>query len=142
MKKLIALFSLILIYTSCMPDDSDYPRYYLKLAPIDSVEIPEIFVHGETYKITMYYTRESTCHFFNRFYFQPDFNSRTIAIENVVYERNDCSTDVPEEDLIQKISFDFQVTQQRGTIYTFKFFQGLEENGTPTYLIIEVPVVE
>lgn len=142
MKKIFALLSLVLICVSCLPDDSDYPRYHLELVPIESVEIPEFFIHGETYDIKLFYKKLSTCHYPNRIYYQSEFNSRTIAVENVVYHRDDCSTDIPEEDLIQQMSFEFWVTQLTGTVYTFKFYQGREENGTPIYLIVEVPVKE
>lgn len=140
MKKIFALLSLVLMCVSCLPDDSDYPKYHLELVPIDSVEIPMFFVQGETYDIKLFYKKLSTCHYPNGFYYQSEFNSRTIAVENVVYHRDDCSTDIPEEDLIQQMNFDFKVTQQEETVYTFKFYQGTEENGTPIYLIVEVPV--
>lgn len=142
MKKIIALVSLVWICFSCTPDDSDYPRYHLELIPIESVDMPEFFVQGETYDIQLFYNKLSTCHLPNGIYFQSEFNSRTVAVENVVYHRDDCSTDIPEEDLLQEMSFEFQVFQQAGTVYTFKFYQGREENGTPVYLIIEVPVEE
>ena len=142
MKKIFALLTLIVVCFSCLPDDSGYPRYHLELVPIESVEMPTFFVQGETYEIKLFYNKISTCHYPNGFYYHSEFNSRTIAVENVVYHRDDCSTDIPEEDLVQQMSFEFKVLQPKGTVYTFKFFQGKEENGTPIYLIVEVPVVD
>ncbi len=140
MKKLIALLSLVFVCISCLPDDSDYPRYHLELIPIENVEIPDFFVQGRTYEIKLFYKKLSTCHYPNGIYYHSEFNSRTIAVENVVYDQNDCSTDISQEDLTQEMSFEFSVTQQAGTVYTFKFYQGKEDNGTPVYLIVEVPV--
>jgi len=140
MKKFFALLTLITICFSCLPDDSDYPRYHLELIPIESVEIPEFFVQGKTYEIKLYYTKKSTCHYPNGIYFDSNANSRIIAVENVVYDRDDCSTDILEEDLIQQMTFEFKVNQPAQTVYIFKFFQGMEDNQTPIYHIVEVPV--
>lgn len=139
MKKIFALLFLSAVFFSCTLED-DYPHYHLELIPIENIEIPEFFEHGKSYEIILFYEKKSTCHYPNGIYFDSDANSRIVAVENVVYDRNDCSTDIPEEDKIQKMSFEFKVNQPNGTVYIFKFFQGVESNQTPIYHIIEVPV--
>ncbi len=140
MKKFFSLLILVTLCFSCNLDDSDYPRYHLELIPVESVEIPESFITGKTYEIKLFYKKLSTCHYPNGIYFYSELNSRTIAVENVVYERSDCSVDISEEDTIQEMAFEFKVNQPAQTVYIFKFFQGRYENGAPIYRIIEVPV--
>lgn len=141
MKKFLALIALIAICFSCIPDDTDYPRYHLELIPVEDIEIPDYFVYGKAYEIILTYKKLSTCHYPNGVYFYSESNSRIIAVENVVYDRSDCSTDILEEDVMQEMSFEFKVNQPSGTVYVFKFFQGFEnDNQTPIYHIIEIPV--
>lgn len=140
MKKFFLLLILTTFCFSCSLDDNDYPHYHLELIPTESIEIPEFFTTGKTHEIKLFYKKLSTCHYPNGIYFYSESNSRIIAVENVVYERNDCSTNIPEEEIMQEMTFEFKVNQPAQTVYIFKFFQGIDEYGTPIYHIIEIPV--
>ncbi|MGE4346971.1 MAG: hypothetical protein AB7D46_06100 [Flavobacteriaceae bacterium] len=141
MKRIFALLSLALLCVSCSLDDNNYPEYTLELIPTDSVQIPEFFVQGNIYNIKMFYDRRYTCHFPNGIYYatEPN-NTRVVAVQNVVYNWEDCTTDIDEEDLVQEIDFDFQVIQPEGTVYTFKFYQGKNQENQDTFIVVEVPV--
>ena len=143
MKKIFALLSLVDFCVSCSLDDNDYPNYHITTVAITSVDMPEVFNQGETYEITVNYDRLSTCHYPNSIYYltEPN-NTRIIAAQNIVYHRDDCITEIDDEDLVQEMSFDFWVTQPVGSVYTFKFYQGVDENGEDSFLIVEVPVEE
>lgn len=134
MKKFFVLSFLVVLLFSCSTDD-DSVAYSFELLPIESVDIPDEFMLGETYPITVTYERPSTCHIFRDFYYVKDNNERTVAVVNTVFEQNDC------EDLIDTMltaTFNFQVTSNGS--YIFKFWQGKDDNDEDIFLEIEVPV--
>ena len=110
--------------------------------PIASITIPEEFVFGQIYEIGVTYYRPSSCHVFNNFYYDIVQNERTIAVITTVYEDSSCVTydnQFAEENEVD-VSFNFQVNSF--DTYTFKFFQGQDDNENDLYYIVEVPVVE
>ena len=84
-KSALLVFIFIALFTSCSVDDDNYNNFYLEVIPIDSVEIPESFVLGETYQIDMTYTKPNSCYYFNDFIYEVDDQQRTIAVVNTVY---------------------------------------------------------
>ncbi len=126
---------------SCSLDDdnaADAQSFYFEIMAIESVEMPEEFIFGETYEIFMDYIKPTSCHVFNDFLYQINGQERTVGIWNTVYTDGVCEED-PET---VTVSFQFLVTSL--DTYVFKFYQGEDEasNGVDQYLIIEVPVVE
>ncbi|WP_299223689.1 hypothetical protein [uncultured Psychroserpens sp.] len=136
MKKLILFGFLMFGLWSCSPDDDNLPSFYLETLPIESVNIPEVFVFGSTYEISMTYLRPTGCHLFNDFYYVSELNQRTIAIINTVFTDQPC-TDLEDEFIT--VSFDFQVTSMDN--YVFRFWLGPDESGNDTYHIVEIPVI-
>jgi hypothetical protein len=135
MKKILLLILAISTLTSCSIDDN-MPSYYLEVLPIESAEMPEEFVLGETHEIFIDYIRPTGCYVFNDFLYQINEQERTISILNTVYTDRPC-----EEDLeTVTVSFQFIVTSLE--TYVFKFYQGEDEDEVDQYLIMEVPVVE
>lgn len=138
MKKIIALFALLLVLSSCELDDGG-TSYNLKLMPIESVELPAEFELGQTYPITVHYTKPTTCHYFNNLYYEKNLNVRTVAVECAIQQRNDCQ-DLEGDAAIAEYTFDFHVTSNGS--YIFKFYQGKDENGNNVFLEYEVAVVD
>lgn len=136
MKKFALLCLALVLFVSCSIDD-DGTSYSFEVLPVESVDIPDEFVMGETYPITVSYFRPSTCHGFKEFYYQKENNQRTVAPINYMFESNDCET---LEDVLTEATFNFIVTSNGS--YVFKFWQGKDENNESQYLTIEVPVVE
>lgn len=135
MKKIIFLCVMMLSLASCSIDDSN--EFYNEILPIESVDIPEEFVLGETYPITVTYKRPAGCYVFYDFYYARELNQRTVAVINGVYPNQDCGLSEASE---VEATFNFKVTSN-GT-YIFKFWQGKDDTGTDLYYIVEVPVVE
>ena len=136
MKKYLLLMGVVIsTLTSCGIDD-DAQSFYFEILPIESVELPEEFMFGDTYEIFIDYIRPSSCYVFNDFLYQVNDQERTVGIWNTVYTDNACEED-PET---VTVSFEFIVNSNE--TYVFKFFQGQDEDGVDQYLIIEVPVVE
>lgn len=139
MKKIALLaFAFILTFTSCSIDDSSSDSFYLEVLPVESVEMPEYFVHGETYEILVTYTKPNSCYYFNDFIYEIDGHERTIAVVNTVYSDNLTNCDGEPEQV--SVNFDFTVTGYE--TYVFKFYQGEDENGEDQYYLVEMPVME
>ena len=139
MKKIALLvFVFILTFSSCSLDDSANETFYLEVLPIESVEIPEYFVLGETYEVFVTYTKPNSCYYFNDFIYEIDGDERTVAIVNTVYLNSTTSCDGEPEQVT--VSFDFLVNGSE--TYLFKFYQGEDENGEDQYYLVEVPVME
>jgi len=138
MKKIFLLSFLVFSMFSCSVSD-DAQSFYTEILPIESVIIPEEFQFGQVYEIGVTYFRPSGCHIFNNFYYEINENERIVAVINTVYDDQSCDTFEAEENEVE-VSFNFQVNSI--DTYTFKFFQGQDENGNDLYYIVEVPVVE
>ncbi|SFZ90031.1 hypothetical protein SAMN05428642_101702 [Flaviramulus basaltis] len=134
MKKFI-VFCLTLVGLASCSINEDSPKYTSEALPVESVDIPDEFELGETYPITIYYFRPTTCHNFKEFYYYKENNERTVAPINYVFESNNCQ---PLEDELVEATFNFTVTSNGS--YIFKFWQGEDTEGESQYLIIEVPV--
>lgn len=139
MKK-FALLALVFILTfsSCSLDDNPAENFYLEVLPIESVEMPEYFVHGETYEILVTYTKPNSCYSFNDFIYEIDGHERTVAIVNTVYLTNVTECDGEPEPIT--VNFDFTVNGNE--TYLFKFYQGEDDNGEDQYYLVEVPVMD
>ncbi|SHG78538.1 hypothetical protein [Winogradskyella jejuensis] len=135
MKKILLLFVLV-GFMSCDIGGDDGPSFQLELMSITSVNIPDQFTFGETHEITVNYLRPNGCHEFNNFIFQPDGNTRTVAVVDTVYDDPNCSPNAVDA----SVSFDFRVVSNEP--YIFQFYQGSTQTGEDQYLIIEVPVVD
>ena len=127
---------LTLILASCSVND-DSPNYSFEILPVESVDIPDSFILGETYPITVSYYKPSNCHTFREFYYVKNNNERTVAPINYVFDKASCET--LENELVEE-AFNFVVTGNGS--YVFKFWQGQDDDGEDQYLIIEVPVSE
>ena len=136
MKKLLLLSLSLLLFMSCSTDNDEY-NYYFEILPVESVDIPEEFVMGETYPITVTYNKPSSCYVYRNLYYAKENNQRTVAPIMTVYDNNNCET---LEEYSEDAIFNFIVTGNGS--YVFKFWQGEDEEGEDIYLTIEVPVVE
>lgn len=136
MKRFFALSLIVLLFISCSLDD-DAPSYHSEFVAIESVDIPDEFVLGEVYPITVSYLKPSTCHSFRNFYYDKNLNERTVAVINYHFSGDNCE-DLTDE--LVEASFDFIVTSNGS--YIFKFWQGEDDNGEDIFLTVEVPVVD
>jgi len=132
------IFIFISTFTSCSLDSTGPGDFYLEVIPIDSVEIPEYFVYGESYEIFITYTKLNSCYYFNDFIYEIDNNQRTIAVVNTVYDNGSNTCEGEPEGVT--VHFDFLVNGNN--TYVFKFYQGEDDNGEDQYYVIEVPVID
>lgn len=133
MKKLIFISFLLCSLVSCNISD-DNPNYTTVALPIDSVELPDTFLFGETHEITITYTKPTGCYFFNNLLYEIDGNQRDVAVIATFFPDEVCT----QSTVVEDFTFNFKVTSADS--YTFRFWTGPDENGVDTYLIVEVPV--
>ena len=138
MKKIFLLSFLMFSLFSCSISD-DTQSFHTEILPIESVTIPEEFQFGQVYEIGVTYFRPTGCHIFNNFYYEINGNERIVAVINTVYEDQNCETFEQGENEVE-VFFNFQVNSF--DTYTFKFYQGQDDNENDIYYIVEVPVVE
>jgi hypothetical protein len=134
MKKLFFLFVFVFLSGSCsLKDDSE--NYHLEALAVFEVDMPAYFEFGDTNQITIRYKRPSNCHFFDGFILEKNDNTRTVAIQSYVLEKNTCEDLV---DVVEEVVMDFNVVNS--STYIFKFWQGKDQNGDDIFLEFEVPV--
>jgi hypothetical protein len=129
MKKYLALLALTFLSFSCSKnDDEDFPNYTLELQPITLITIPDTFEVGATNDITLSYNRKTTCHGFNQFYYAKAGLTRTVAVEDFVLEKNDCSNLTNATKLV---TLKFKPIEPG--MYTFKFYKGKDAAGVDIF---------
>ncbi len=133
MKKIALLLVTIITLASCSIQD-DNPNYHLEVLPIETYTLPESFVYGQTYPITVTYKRISDCHNFEAFYYEKTGNTRIIGVTASVLDRDDC---VPSDEIVEK-TFNFVCTYHGS--YIFKFYKGEDAQGNNIFDEVEVPV--
>lgn len=133
MKKFFEIMMLLFIFNSCSVEEE--PTYHYEILPVLNYEVPESFVLNVPEPIKVYYQRPSSCHGFQGFYFDVDGSQRTIAVQTIVSQSQQCTT---YDNNIQEASFTF--TPKSLQTYLFNFFKGYNEEGNAIYDIIEIPV--
>lgn len=138
MKRILFLISLVFLLNSCSMED-DSVNFHYEILPVDSFELPESFVFGETYPIKIYYKRPTTCHGFDGFYYDSHMNTRTIAVQAIVVNQSNCEEISSNEPALEAV-LNFNVVYNE--TYLFKFYKGKDENGEDIFEEVEVPVTD
>ena len=135
MKKLFLLLFVSLIGISCSIGD-DSSKYYYEVLPVETYVVPTSFDLGQVYTITLTYKRPTDCHTNPALYFERNGKIRTVAIQSLVANRDNCEA-VPNEEP-QELKFQFEVLSN--TPYVFKFYKGDDENGESIFESVTIPV--
>ncbi len=135
MKKTAILLLLITSLLSCSIGERETYSYYL--LPVESYTVPESFMLGETYEITLKYQKPNSCHLFREIYYSSQLNTRTIGVQTAVRDNEVCTQELPP---LSEVSFNF-IVNHNGS-YIFKFYKGKDVNGSDLFEEVEIPVVE
>lgn len=133
MKKIFFVFFILLLAVSCSDDDSS--NYHYELLPVEEADVPDEFVYGQIYYISVKYIRPTECYVYNDVLYEYDYDARNIAVISTVVEDNDCEIIDSDEELT------IRVQALQTSPYIFRFWQGDGDDGDPIYLEIVVPVV-
>lgn len=136
MRRLFLAFILVVIATigiSCNKDDAQTIEFHA-LQIIDA-DLPESFAFNSTYEITVTYVKPDDCTYFEVFDVAPkDTTTREVVAIGSMYVDQQCAQVATEK----QQSFLFEVKYDQP--YLFRFWQGTDADGEPTFLDIEVPV--
>ena len=133
MKKIFFVLFAVILMVSCSDDDSY--EYHYELLPIEDAMVPEEFIRGEVYDISVTYIVPNDYYVNSDILYEYDLEARNVAVISLVIESNDFET----IDIEQELTFKVHALQE--SPYLFRFWQGDDDNGEPIYLIVEVPVI-
>lgn len=138
MKRFMLFLIGVVLCASCSIND-DNPRIDVeyKLAPIETVTVPDTMIKRKEYEIAVSYRLPSNCHTFNGIIAEEDENLLYIGVQTMVETEKMCE-DIPGETI--QTSFKFTPPIEFDT-YTFKFWQAKNEQGEAIYLTKEVVLV-
>lgn len=127
MKKIISALAIGFLFISC--DLGDEETSSLELLPVNSVDMPTAFAKDSITEIPVRYTRPTTCHFFNDFYYSRVGFKRTVAIYTVNLNQTNCQND---NVTLVEVPLRFKPAEL-GT-YTFRFYTGDNAQGVSQYI--------
>ncbi|ARN78499.1 hypothetical protein BST97_11150 [Nonlabens spongiae] len=135
-RKVFLILLMVVGLAGCSLDDDNRPNVVYGYVGVDAVDVPDSFELGETYEIEVDLTLSNPCLDFAGFdMIRAEENTRIVRTVVAQYEGTDC--DQEEARQITEI-FEFQVIFTED--YTFKFLNGVDENGEETFLEFVVPV--
>ncbi|QCX02407.1 hypothetical protein FGM00_17395 [Aggregatimonas sangjinii] len=130
---LSVLAAFTMVISSCSNDDE--PNFHFTALRALSAEVPESFELNERYQITVTFERPDGCTFFEGFdVTSPDTTVRDVVVIGSVFTDRACTTEVEEIE----VSFDFVVIHDQ--TYTFRFYEGQDDEGEHQFFEITVPV--
>lgn len=132
-KRLFFVIFAVVLFVSCSDDDDS--SYHYELLTVEDALVPEEFVFGEIYDLSVKYLVPDNCYINSDVLYEYDQDARNIAVISLVANNDNCDV----LDLEQELTLKVQALQS--SPYIFRFWQGDDENGEPIYLIVEVPVV-
>lgn len=133
MKRVILILTVAFLALSCSLDD-DGANFDLITLPVKTAEVPEEFVFGDTYAITVTFDLPDGCHSFQSLFFQQNNNERIVAINALIDLQSACT-----EAIIEK-SYTFNLTALQQSNYVFKFWKGVTNDGENIFEEVIVPV--
>lgn len=136
MKKITLFFTLLILVTSCSNDDINDIDFTYELMPVTSIDFPDTINFNETYNFPLSYNRPSTCYGFAGFNVIENEQEVKLSILNTVIKNSSNCEDL--ENTIVTEMFEFFV--ERNDYYTFKIYQGEDEEGNELYLTKEIMI--
>lgn len=134
--KYLLIMMVTLTLSSCSDDDNNYHDYHLEYIGVKSVELPDEFIYGRTYRIDITIELPNSCYYF---YNQYDYFYEGTA--RLIYPIAHVDDGVPCTQNIRETTFSIPVQALQYEPYIFKFYQGEDADGQDIFLTIEVPVI-
>ena len=136
MKIFYFVITLLTLFTSCSTD-GDETRYFLVLLPVESVVLPSEVVVNKTHAIPVNYKLPTSCHTFDSFYFDKLEHTRTIAVQSIKVDKQDC---IASDQTEVQAMLNFTPTELGPLI--FKIWKGKNAGGIDIYEEFEATVIE
>lgn len=138
MKKLIFLLFSFVFLTNCTGDDDDAGSKTSNLAAVQSVRLPDSFVHAQAYGIEIIYKQPASCDRFSGFDISKNGNAIFIGVVCSGYTSNPNCMDTGN--LEDSVTLNF--VAERDDFYIFNFWKGKNALGKDEFLIFEIPVTQ
>ncbi|PCE66373.1 BRCT domain-containing protein [Sediminicola luteus] len=141
MRKYVALMGglfMALTLSSCDLDDDGTNVRFTALRVLEA-DLPEAFERNKTYELDITFLRPNSCTYFEGF----DVEKEALTTRKVVVigsEIIDSDSNCQEIATEVTRTMDFIVLYDE--TYTFRFWNGRDDNGDDIYLEYEVPVIE
>lgn len=142
MKKLLLLcITLIVIVTSCSPDEDDnHVQFHLEFVEVIDNDLPEYFERGQEYTVTIQYIKPSDCHYFHGFYYEDQGETHVIAPQTMVIEDPGCEQFENLTTASAQFTFPCKNTYAYD-YYIFKFYSGEDQLGNQNFNEVIVPII-
>lgn len=125
----------IISFNSCNIDDG--VNFHFQPLQIVSASLPDSFTFNEVHDIEVTFLIPDNCTLFQGFNVdRTDTTTRQVAVIGAIMDKQDCINASQEV----KRSFKFEVRYPDP--YLFQFWTGMDADGNPQYIEIEVPVNE
>jgi len=135
MKRILYLITILIIFTNCSLDDDSIQRHF-EVLPIESINLPQEFTLNETYTFEFTFIRPTNCYGYNNIINVAENENRTLAVNAIVFENNDCTPTTIDN--ISTQEFEFKVIYDQ--VYKFHIWKGKDAQGNDIYDDIEIPV--
>ncbi len=133
LKWLVSLFLIGLITVSCLDDEPTMNITY-QYRPIDSIQIDTILPSRQVTEIKTFFTTTNSCQEFFNYEYSILGNERTVAIITSELQDVNCA------EVIENKSFTLKFKPESSGIYTFRFWNGVDENGQDSFIIREIEI--
>jgi|SRR5690606_35194905 len=133
LKWLVGLFLIGILAVSCL-DDEPVVNVSYQYRPIDSIQIDSVYSVFQVTEIKTFYSTSNTCQEFFNYDYTALGNERTVAIIAAEVEEPNC-TDITEIE-----SFTLKFRPERPGTYSFRFWNGKDENGQDKFIIREIEI--
>lgn len=133
LKWVVGLFLIGIFAVSCL-DDEPVMNVTYQYRPVDSIQIDSIYPARQITEIKTFFTTTNGCQQFFNYDYTAIGNERTVSIITSEIQESGC-TDVTKVE-----SFTLKFSPERSGIYTFRFWNGKDENGQDTFIIREIEI--
>ena len=140
MKKIALLLLAIVNITSCSLEESNEPRFYYEVLPVESFRVPQSVSIGEDYEVFMTYKIPSNCHVYEGCYYKTEGYKITVGIQTYVLDSPECKELENPEPIETSFIFKVEGVQNATQPYVFKFYKGKDTNGNDIFEEVSVPV--
>ncbi|UGU18294.1 hypothetical protein LS482_10495 [Sinomicrobium kalidii] len=137
----VVFLTVVLAFSGCLNDDG--ANFYYTTLPIESVDVPDTLIYGETDTIAFTYSIPNKCHQFVGI----DFSNETQASDTIqkrtfwaVAQAQDGVECDSAQTVVKEADFAFDV--QYNETYEFRFITGVDSEGEYTFLTYTIPVKE
>lgn len=133
LKWLVSLFLIGIFAVSCL-DDEPVMNVTYQYRPVDSIQIDSIYPARQVTEIRTFFTTTNGCQQFFDYDYSAIGNERTVSVITSQIQDTGCT------EITEAKSFILKFNPENPGLYTFRFWNGKDENGQDTFIIREIQI--